>query len=177
MSLAISYVNEGQDLRAYATLEKWITMTYPDIAAQINGRVQPETSNNPWSISTKIVDMFLAAARSGPAARTGGAAGQTVDADVQSGLGVLFYTNSEYARARDCFEAALSARPDVSTSSTQGFAFVADDVINRTSCCGIAWVQRWQTVDSLKRLSTHIEKRSNSGRHSLGLYITSAYHA
>lgn len=114
MSLAISYVNEGQDMRAFATLEKWITHMYPD-ASQAGLNASMNTAD-PWSTQSKIVEQFLSAARSGPAARVGGNrdAGSFVDADVQSGLGVLYYTASDYARARDCFEAALGARPDVS---------------------------------------------------------------
>lgn len=112
MSLAISYVNEGQDMRAFATLEKWITHMYPG-ASQLN---MDSTKADPWSTQSKIAEQFLAAARAGATARVGGPrdAGAPVDADVQSGLGVLYYTASDYARARDCFEAALSARPDVS---------------------------------------------------------------
>lgn len=120
MSLAISYVNEGQDMRAFATLEKWITQAYPD-ASTFGTEVKDQS--NPWSTQSKIVDQFLNAARAGPSARSGGPreANSVVDADVQSGLGVLYYTASDYIRARDCFEAALSARPDVSATpfSTQ----------------------------------------------------------
>lgn len=36
-----------------------------------------------------------------------------VDADVQVGLGTLYYMMGEYESARDCWIAALAERPDV----------------------------------------------------------------
>ncbi|GAA5888768.1 hypothetical protein JCM5296_000098 [Sporobolomyces johnsonii] len=111
MSLAVAYVNEGQELRALATLEKWLSLSYPSIALP----PPPTTAmRTPWDASNRVIDLFLAAAQAGPQSR---AEGQTdergvVDPDVQVGLGVLFYSNSDYERAKDCFEAALSVRPN-----------------------------------------------------------------
>ncbi|KAG0146146.1 hypothetical protein CROQUDRAFT_44809, partial [Cronartium quercuum f. sp. fusiforme G11] len=114
MSLAIAWVNEGHELRALATLERWLGDTYPDVAATVHA-AQREPTHNPWDRHSRVVDMFLAAARAGPNAREGPGKdvvrSQIVDADVQVGLGVLFYSNSDYDRARDCFEAALGVNP------------------------------------------------------------------
>ncbi|KAK4700255.1 peroxin-5, partial [Phenoliferia sp. Uapishka_3] len=109
-SLAVAYVNEGQELRALATLEKWLSLAYPSIL------LPPSASTaGPWDTSNRVIDLFLLAARAGPEARLketeGGEGGRGVDPDVQVGLGVLFYSNSDYERAKDCFEAALSVRP------------------------------------------------------------------
>ncbi|GAA5940554.1 tetratricopeptide repeat protein [Sporobolomyces koalae] len=113
MSLAVAYVNEGQELRALATLEKWLSLSYPTIS--LSPPPQADTARSPWDASNRIIDLFLAAAQSGPQSRSSGSSGDInaiVDPDVQVGLGVLFYSNSDYERAKDCFEAALSVRPD-----------------------------------------------------------------
>jgi peroxin-5 len=111
MSLAISYVNEGYEIRALATLDKWLEATYPEIAAQ-PGSTEADPLN-PWDAQQRAIEKYLAAARAGPAARKQRGGQGDVDPDVQVGLGVLFYSNSDYKWARDCFEAALSVRPDV----------------------------------------------------------------
>ena len=97
-------------------LERWLQDCYPTLAGappvDITGS---DGSMNPWANQQRIIDMFLQAARAGPTARVdqAGSTPAAVDPDVQIGLGVLFYSNSDYTLAKDCFEAALSVRPDV----------------------------------------------------------------
>lgn len=112
MSLAISYTNEGYDTAAHQTLERYISRAYPNIKAaplpaEISGSKDPieGTEGNPWASLNRVTDLFL------QAARQGNSAGQ-IDPEVQVGLGVLFYTQSAYEQAQDCFNTALSARPN-----------------------------------------------------------------
>ncbi|GAA5860749.1 hypothetical protein JCM3774_006273 [Rhodotorula dairenensis] len=111
LSLAVAYVNEGQELRALATLEKWLSIAYPSISLPALDATQ---IRSPWDASNRVIDLFLAAAQAGPTSRAPGQSSELgiVDPDVQVGLGILFYSNSEYEKAKDCFEAALSMRPD-----------------------------------------------------------------
>ncbi|BGP50152.1 Peroxisomal membrane signal receptor PTS1 [Rhodotorula kratochvilovae] len=111
LSLAVAYVNEGQELRALATLEKWLSLAYPSISLP---PLDSSQMRSPWDASNRVIDLFLAAAQAGPQSRAPGQSDELgiVDPDVQVGLGVLFYSNSEYDKAKDCFEAALSVRPN-----------------------------------------------------------------
>ncbi|KAI6121714.1 hypothetical protein F5141DRAFT_1186865 [Pisolithus sp. B1] len=62
------------------------------------------TSHATWDTHGRLTDAFLALARQQYEQGV-------VDADVQIALGVLFYNTTEYDRAKDCFESALSLRP------------------------------------------------------------------
>lgn len=120
ISLAISYINEAQDSRALLVLEQWLHKMYPGLqhASPLASMASQAAYENPWANHQKVINLFIDAARAGPAARAGSTKGPTVtdaiDADVQIGLGVLLYSNSDYDLAKDCFEAALSVKPDVS---------------------------------------------------------------
>ena len=164
-SLAVAYVNEGQEIRALATLERWLSLAYPSITLP----PIPDTVSSPWEGHNRIIDLFLIAARSGPSARVAGQSTELadVDPDVQVGLGVLFYSNSDYERAKDCFEAALSVRPNVSLSYYLSLLDEPLTIACRISFSGIDWEQLSPTVDCRKKPSTPIVKLSISDLPSL----------
>ncbi|KAK9248262.1 hypothetical protein V1506DRAFT_468523 [Lipomyces tetrasporus] len=105
MNLAVSYINEGYENAAYATLERWIATKYPDIVAQARGQPPQLSDVDRFHLHDRVTELFLRAAQLSPE-------GMSMDGDVQVGLGVLFYGNEEYDKAVDCFNTALSVRPD-----------------------------------------------------------------
>lgn len=118
MALSASLTNEGADLQAFGALERWIHTQYPslmkDVLGEI-GRLGEAEYADTSAYQKRVTAKFLAAARAGPSqSQTRDAKGIElgIDADVQVGLGVLFYNAGDYEKAVDCFEAAVRARPD-----------------------------------------------------------------
>ncbi len=116
MGLAVSYTNEGYDVSAYRTLERWLATKYPDIAS-IEAPTTSDDIDGIFSSRARLADrirsMFIKAAQLSPA-------GEAMDPDVQVGLGVLFYGAEEHDKAVDCFSAALaSTETGTSNARTQ----------------------------------------------------------
>ncbi|CRK16850.1 hypothetical protein BN1708_017519, partial [Verticillium longisporum] len=103
MALAVSYTNEGYDSTAYRTLERWLSVRYPQI-------IDPASLHPPSELGftdrqvlrQKVTDLFIKAAQLSPD-------GEHMDPDVQVGLGVLFYGAEDYDKAVDCFTSALNS--------------------------------------------------------------------
>ena len=87
------------DLQAFNSLKRWIDIQYPTLQAQ----------NNPDLLS-EVTTKFLDAARN-PSMHVSGS-NMSLDPDVQTGLGVLFYNATDFDKAIDCFNSALSVRPN-----------------------------------------------------------------
>jgi peroxin-5 len=87
-------------------LLRWLRARFPD--ASISSDAQEAMTKSSWHSHGVVTEVFL------NVARTQHAQG-VIDPDVQLALGVLFYTNNGYDRAKDCFEAALSVRPTVTS--------------------------------------------------------------
>lgn len=103
MGLAVSYTNEGYDSTAYRTLERWLSIKYPQIAPPSSLSPSAEIGfTDRHQLHDKVTSLFISAAQLSPDA-------ETMDPDVQVGLGVLFYGAEEYDKAVDCFSAALAS--------------------------------------------------------------------
>jgi peroxin-5 len=101
MGLAVSYTNEGYDSTAYRTLERWLSVKYPQIISPIDlSQPQEMGFTDRQQLHQKVTEDFIKAAQLSPD-------GERMDPDVQVGLGVLFYNAEEYDKAVDCFQAAL----------------------------------------------------------------------
>ncbi|KAI0793191.1 peroxisome targeting signal receptor [Abortiporus biennis] len=103
LSLAISFTNESHERASHTMLLRWLSSRYP--SHPISPATWKSLTESTWHSHELVTETFLNLAREQHVA------GQ-LDPDVQIGLGVLFYTNSQFDRAKDCFEAALSVRPD-----------------------------------------------------------------
>jgi peroxin-5 len=102
MALAVSYTNEGYESSAYRTLERWVSVKYPQVVTGPLDAQKEIGFTERIALQQKVTDLFIKAAQLSPS-------GESMDPDVQVGLGVLFYAADEYEKAIDCFSAALAS--------------------------------------------------------------------
>ncbi|KAL4883729.1 hypothetical protein BJY04DRAFT_206290 [Aspergillus karnatakaensis] len=110
MGLAVSYTNEGYDSTAYRTLERWLSVKYPQIINPDNLSSDADLGfTDRQLLHERVTDLFIQAAQLSPS-------GAQMDPDVQVGLGVLFYCAEEYEKAVDCFTTALASTESGTTN-------------------------------------------------------------
>ncbi|XP_017351592.1 PEX5-related protein isoform X3 [Ictalurus punctatus] len=116
MALAVSLTNAGRQQEACEALHRWITHnpTYTPLLQErsaLDGSPLPQRrGSNVSPIPTlgcsqlvEVLELYQEAVQQNPGC---------VDPDLQTGLGVLFNLSSEFDKAVDAFNAALSVRPE-----------------------------------------------------------------
>ncbi|KAI9802521.1 MAG: Peroxisomal membrane signal receptor PTS1 [Piccolia ochrophora] len=112
MGLAVSYTNEGYDSTAYRTLERWLSIKYPTLLSPDSLSTSADIGfTDRHQLHEKVTDLFIRAAQLSPSS-------ESMDPDVQVGLGVLFYGAEEYTKAVDCFSAALASTESGTTNAS-----------------------------------------------------------
>ncbi|CAL8110381.1 unnamed protein product [Orchesella dallaii] len=106
MTLAASLTNESYHLQACRILKTWLQRNpkYSDLVPDPILIISSSTSILPGSELSSVQNLFIKAARKNPL--------QDLDPDVQCGLGILFNLSSDYEKAADCFQSAVSANPN-----------------------------------------------------------------
>ncbi|KAK6177753.1 hypothetical protein SNE40_015794 [Patella caerulea] len=105
MGLAVSYTNESLGTYASHALKTWLKRN-PRYSHLVPGQIDDKPITSSFMSSSEyeeVKELYLQAARLSSQGE--------IDADVQSGLGVLFNLSGEYDKAVDCFSAALQIRP------------------------------------------------------------------
>ncbi|XP_075155286.1 peroxisomal biogenesis factor 5 [Haematobia irritans] len=109
MALAVCYTNESLQSQALKMLTNWLKanpkykhLVPPQPETPADAAAQMASSLIKGNKLQEIQDMYLEAVRSNP---------QSVDPEVQEGLGIIFNLSSEYDKAVDCFKAALHVNP------------------------------------------------------------------
>ncbi|KAH9951527.1 peroxisome targeting signal receptor [Amylocystis lapponica] len=102
LSLAVSFTNESYERASHTMLLRWLSARFP--SQDVSEDVWKALSQSPWHSHERVTEVFLNLARDQYSRGE-------MDPEVQIGLGVLFYTNNNFDRAKDCFETALSVRP------------------------------------------------------------------
>lgn len=114
LALAVSYTNENERAQSYDSIDRWVeTLGTERYARQVDA-YRNLFGRLPNTTSTRDKHEYLTGLLITLAQSRAEVDGADVDAEVQIGLGVLFNTSEEYEKAGDCFESALSVRPDVS---------------------------------------------------------------
>ncbi|XP_038600152.1 PEX5-related protein isoform X10 [Tachyglossus aculeatus] len=109
MALSVSYTNTGHQQDACEVLKNWIRQNpkYKYLVKNKKGSpgLTRRMSKSPVdsSVLEGVKELYLEAAHQN---------GETIDPDLQTGLGVLFHLSGEFNRAIDAFNAALTVRPE-----------------------------------------------------------------
>ena len=148
MALAVSYTNESYQKQACEALAQWISVNpaYAAITSQVGldlDAAKNAKEDHPMIVSSvvssklfnQVKEAFIKAALMCPS-------GPMIDPDVQSGLGVLLNLTGEYDKAVQCFESALSVRPEDALLWNRLGATLANG--NRSSEAVAAYMQALQ---------------------------------